>query len=229
MKNKILVVAAHPDDEVFGLGGTLFSHLKNGDSIFVIFMSDGVTGRDKVYDPILRKNEINERKEMAVKASQKYNCSNIDFIDLPNLRMDQENLLDITKIIEEYIVKFDINIIYTHNRGDTNIDHRITHDATVIACRPIPNSLITSIRLFETCSSTEYSVSSLSSQFQPNLFIDISDYVNHKRELLEIYKKELRPMPHPRSLEAISARDIYRGTSVGYFSAECFMEVRKKI
>ena len=228
-KKNILIIAAHPDDEVLGLGGTILYHKKNGDNISVIFMSDGVTGRDFHYNRKKREEEISQRKLMSKMAFEYYGGHYIDFLDLPNLRMDQEPILELTKLIERKISLLKPSIIYTHSSSDTNIDHVITHKAVVIACRPIPNFIVESIRVFEVPSSTEYSVESLGPQFLPNLYIDISLFKEEKRKLLRFYDYEMRPYPHPRSYRALLARDIYRGSSVGLKYAEVFIEIRKVI
>lgn len=226
MPMKILVVAAHPDDEVLGMGGTLCKHSDNGDEIHVLFISDGVTGRDYNYDPIKSKDEINKRKEMADQASKKYKAASIEFLDYPNLRLDMEYILKITKDIEALIFKYRPEIVYSHHSNDTNIDHRITSQATIFACRPIPGNSIKTIRLFEIPSSTEYSHSSIGSPFEPNCFSDISKYFDLKIAMLRDYDYEMRQFPHPRSSKAIEARDNYRGTSIGIDYAEAFAEIR---
>jgi LmbE family N-acetylglucosaminyl deacetylase len=223
---KILVIAAHPDDEILGMGGTLCKHSENNDEIHVLFVSDGVTGRDYDYDPIKRKKEISDRKNMALIASKKYKASSIHFLDYPNLRLEKESILEITKDIEELVNKYSPEIIYTHHSNDTNIDHRITSQAAIFACRPIPCSSIKIIRLFEIPSSTEYSHSSLGAIFEPNCFSDISDYFESKILMLKDYDYEMREFPHPRSKKAIAARDSYRGSSVGVSYAESFMQIR---
>ncbi|MDB4851990.1 PIG-L family deacetylase [Alphaproteobacteria bacterium] len=228
-KDRVLVVAAHPDDEVLGMGGTLLKHYRDGDEISVIFMSDGVTGRDVKYDPQKRAEEIQSRKEMALVASTFYGSQNLSFLDLPNLRMDKEYILDVTKQIERHIAEFDPTIVYTHFGSDTNIDHGITNKACVVALRPTPDRKVASLRLFEVCSSTEYSPMMFGDDFVPNLYIDITDFSEKKLSLLECYSFEMRQSPHPRSLDSIVARDIYRGSSVGLHRAEAFIEIRRII
>jgi LmbE family N-acetylglucosaminyl deacetylase len=226
---RILVIAAHPDDEVLGMGGTLLRHKLHGDMISVMFMSDGVSGRDPIYDPEKRAKEIQERKAMAFKAGVLYGCDDFEFLDLPNLRMDREYLLELTKKIENKIDSFLPDIVYTHFSSDTNIDHCVTHKACVVALRPIPSRKVSSLRLFEISSSTEYSVMSSGNDFLPNLYIDVSDFKKNKLELIRCYEYEMRAFPHPRSEKALAARDIFRGTSVGIKAAEAFLEVRRII
>lgn len=225
--NNILVVAAHPDDEVLGMGGTLLRHQASGDKISILFMSDGVTGRDFKYDPEKRSDDIENRKKMAQAAAKFVGCEDVNFLDLPNLRMDKESILELTKKIEDKINSFRPDIVYTHFSNDTNVDHCVTHKACVVALRPVPGRKVASLRLFEINSSTEYSVMSSGDDFVPNLFIDTSQFREKKITLIGCYGYEMRQFPHPRSKEAIISRDIFRGTSVGLESAEAFVEARR--
>ena len=226
-QQKVLVVAAHPDDEVLGLGGALLKHHAAGDKISVMFMSDGVTGREFVYNLEARNKEIQERKNMAFSAGTLFGSDDITFLNLPNLRMDNQYLMELTKHIEYRINEVVPDIVYTHFSSDTNVDHGVTHNACVVALRPVPNRRVSSLRLFEVCSSTEYSVISSGNDFIPNLFIDISDFADKKMDLIKCYDYEMRDFPHPRSDKSIKARDIYRGTSVGVERAEAFIEARR--
>ena len=153
MNKKILVVAAHPDDEVLGCGGTMARHAKNGDKVHIVFMSDGVNSRENV-----KYNEENERREYAKKASEILGAQTPKFFDFPDNMMDTVPLLEIVKELEVYIQELQPNIVYTHYKGDLNIDHQITYQAVMTACRPTPRSSITQIYLFEILSSTEWSI-----------------------------------------------------------------------
>jgi LmbE family N-acetylglucosaminyl deacetylase len=228
-KSKVLVVAAHPDDEVLGMGGTLLRHKAAGDSVSILFMSDGVTGRDFTYDKLARAQEIQSRKEMALEAGKLFGANDVSFLDLPNLRMDRESILELTKHIEHKISVELPNIVYTHFGNDTNIDHCVTHRACVIALRPVPGCNVSALRFFEINSSTEYAVPNSGDSFVPNLFVNITDFIQQKLELLKCYEQEMREYPHPRSYKAINARDIYRGSSIGIQYAEAFVEARHVI
>lgn len=228
-KLNVLVVASHPDDEILGMGGTLLRHSAEGANISVMFMSDGVTGRDFIYEPKARASEIQNRKDMALKAGEIFGADQISFEDLPNLRMDQEYILELTKRIERRIDNFNPDIVYTHFSNDTNIDHCVTHRACVMALRPTPERRVSALRLFEIGSSTEYAAPMSGDSFMPNLFVDISAFSDKKFTLLKCYEDEMREFPHPRSEKAIKSRDIYRGASVGVGCAEAFMEIRRII
>jgi len=229
MTKNVTVIAAHPDDEVLGMGGTLARHRAMGDRVCILFMSDGVTGRDVVYDPVKRADEIEARCKAAKASAELIGVESVEFEGYPNLRMDREALLDVTKRIEERLERWQPEIIYTHHSSDVNIDHRITFDATLVACRPTPGRSIRSIRCFELGSSTDYSVPSLGHPFQPNLFIDIGDYLDIRRKMLECYDFEMRAAPFPRSMPILDACVVVRGSTVGLAAAEAFMEVRRVI
>lgn len=214
MNKKILVVAAHPDDEVLGCGGTMARHAKNGDKVHIVFMSDGVNSRENV-----KYNEENERREYAKKASEILGAQTPKFFDFPDNMMDAVPLLEIVKELEVYIQELQPNIVYTHYKGDLNIDHQITYQAVMTACRPTPRSSITQIYLFEILSSTEWSIAST---FSPTHFVDISDEFELKIKALKMYKEEIKDFPNSRSIESLTALSVFRGGSMGLNFAEAF-------
>ena len=214
MNKKILVVAAHPDDEVLGCGGTMARHAKNGDKVHIVFMSDGVNSRENV-----KYNEENERRECAIKACEILGAQTPKFFDFPDNMMDTVPLLEIVKELEVYIQELQPNIVYTHYKGDLNIDHQITYQAVMTACRPTPRSSITQIYLFEILSSTEWSIAST---FSPTHFVDISDEFELKIKALKMYKEEIKDFPNSRSIESLTALSVFRGGSMGLNFAEAF-------
>ena len=133
--NKILVIAAHPDDEILGCGGTIAKFIKLGCEIEFLILAEGETARDNSFDLKLRIGDIKKRESDAKNAAEILGVGNIQFDRLPDNRMDQVHLIDITKIIEKKINQFQPEIIFTHNGSDLNIDHRITFQATLTACR----------------------------------------------------------------------------------------------
>ena len=214
MNKKILVVAAHPDDEVLGCGGTMARHAKNGDKVHIVFMSNGVNSRGNV-----KYNEENERRECAIKASEILGAQTPKFFDFPDNMMDTVPLLEIVKELEVYIQELQPNIVYTHYKGDLNIDHQITYQAVMTACRPTPRNSITQIYLFEILSSTEWSISST---FSPVHFVDISEEFELKINALKMYKDEMKDFPNSRSIESVSALAVFRGGSMGINFSEAF-------
>jgi len=229
MSRKVLVVCAHPDDEALGAAGTLARHSAEGDEVHLLFVSEGVTARDVKCDIPARAKEIDERKQMAEKAARAIRAHRPRFLDLPDNRMDQIELLDIVKLIEAVIIEIAPEIVYTNHANDLNVDHRITHQAVLTACRPLPGALVKTIYAFETASSTEWELAGLGKPFQPTRFVDITPYWKNKRAAIAAYEGEMRPFPHPRSAEAIEAKARWRGAQVGLTVAEAFVIVREII
>lgn len=212
---KVLVVAAHPDDEVLGCGGTLIKHAEEGDSVHVLFMTDGVSARNSTEMEPLRI----ERENAARAAAAIMKIDSIQFLDFPDNRLDGVDLLDVVQAIENKVNHFNPHIVYTHHSGDLNIDHRITHQAILTACRPI-SSRARRIMCFEVLSSTEWSAKDTS--FRPNWYVGIDQYLERKIEALLCYKTEIKSFPHPRSTETIQALAKLRGSASGLPSAEAF-------
>jgi len=215
MNESILIIAAHPDDEVLGCGGTIVRHIKDGDSVSVVFMADGVRSRN--HDNI----SINSRNKHAMKACSIMGVSSPIFLNFPDNKMDSIPLLDIVKSVENIINKVKPTIVYTHSSSDLNIDHRITYQAVMTACRPQSRMSVQKIYLFEVLSSTEWSLA-LHGSFTPNYFIDITKSIDIKIEALNSYLDEVRAYPHPRSIDAVKALAKIRGSSSGLMYAEAF-------
>lgn len=216
-KKNVLVVAAHSDDEALGCAGALAKHIANGDSVSVMFMTNGVASRGVADDT--------SRLSAAELAMKVLGVSVVRQFDFPDNAMDSVPLLDIIKAVESVVDEVKPNIIYTHHAGDLNIDHTITHRAVMTACRPMPESPVKSILAFEVLSSTEWQ-SYQESAFVPNYFVDITDYMDKKIEIVKCYQEEMRDVPHSRSIEHVKALMHHRGYSVGYLAAEAFMTIR---
>lgn len=221
MNKTILIICAHPDDEVIGCGGTIAKLSKSGFKINVLFLADGESSRDGFNN---KSNLIEKRKKNSIKALKVLGCNAINFLDYQDNRLDSIELLEIVKSVEKYITLYRPSIIFTHYINDLNIDHQITSKAVITACRPQPNYPVKELLFFETCSSTEWN---LSESFMPNYFIDISKTLTLKKRALNCYKDEMRPYPHPRSIKSIENLSYYRGSTVGCNAAEAFIIGRK--
>lgn len=217
---KILVIAAHSDDEALGCAGTMTKHIADGDSVYVLFMTNGVGAR--------KTNERNthERKKIAEKACALIGVKAMENFNFPDNKMDSIPLLNIIQVVEEKIRSIQPEIIYTHHIGDLNIDHQITHKAVLTACRPEPKFCVEAIYTFEVLSSTEWQEPE-KNPFHPNVFVNISEHIEMKRAILEIYSDEMRKEPHSRSIENAIRLNAVRGNSVGVEFAEAFMLVRE--
>tara|TARA_Y100000991_G_C21964343_1_gene346071 strand:+ start:872 stop:1570 length:699 start_codon:yes stop_codon:yes gene_type:complete len=226
-KNEVLVVAAHPDDEVIGCGGTIAKHVDNGDLVNVVIASEGETSRELKRDREKFKNKLSELHKSSFSANNILGTSNLEILNLPDNRLDSMDRLDLIKIIEASVQKFKPNIIYTHHPWDLNIDHRLLHEAVLTACRPTPEQKVKTIFCFEIVSSTEWQSANLYKPFSPNYYIDISNQFSRKMDALNQYNSEMRPWPHARSLKALEHLSRLRGSQVGLNAAEAFMLVRQ--
>ena len=227
MADKILVIAAHPDDEILGCGGTIAKHVKNGDEVIVVIMAEGLTSRDLERDRDKREKDLFDLGKIAESANKLLGVKSLFLHDLPDNRMDSVDRLEIIKVVENYIKKINPSTIYTHHSGDVNIDHRRIHEAVVTACRPQPNNCVKNVLFFEVASSTEWQTSNFNVPFIPNWFVDISETLALKLQALKIYNSEMRDYPHSRSIEALEYLAKWRGSCVGVESAEAFVLGRR--
>lgn len=218
-----LVVVAHPDDEVLGLGGTTAKLASRCVTVDVLILATGATSRSSVAAD--NTGAIDRLREQANAAAFVLGTNPPKFGDFPDNAMDTVALLDVVKAVEAAVLEVQPELILTHHGSDLNIDHRITHEAVLTACRPLPGSKVKAIMTVETASSTEWQSTGLS-PFKPNVFIDVSSSLNQKLDALRCYVDEMRPSPHPRSLEQISDLAGFRGRSVGVDAAEAFELVR---
>ena len=217
---KVLVVAAHPDDEILGCGGTIRKFTKKGAKVKILFISDGETSRKIKNEK--RNQKINLRKKAAIKAASILKADKPIFLDYPDNQLDKFPLLKYVKELEKIIFKFKPDLIFTHSYSDLNIDHKITNNAVITATRPI-GKFVKTILFFEIPSSTEWNFTNDKKYFRPNLYCNINDTVKSKVEALKQYKSELRKWPHPRSLKAINLSLKKNGSVIGCNYAEAFV------
>lgn len=220
----ILVVAAHPDDEILGCGGTVAKLTQQGAAAYSIILGEGVTSRDEVRDRTKREEELSELKKQAIEANKIVGVKEVMFCDFPDNMFDSVALLDVIKEIERLKKRIRPDIVFTHSAGDLNIDHRVTYNAVLTACRPIQGETVKEIYAFEVNSSTEWNYPV---DFHPNIFVDIDKTIELKAKSLACYKNEMREFPHPRSIEAVRNTARYRGSSAGLLHAEAFSLIRK--
>ena len=223
----VLVVAAHPDDEVLGCGGTIARHADASDQVQVLIVAEGATSRQQHRSRLKSCDELSALAKAARKAGSILGAAGVDLLDFPDNRLDSLDRLDLIKRIEECIDRHQPQVVYVHHAGDVNVDHRRLHEAVVTACRPIPGHPVRRLLSFEVSSSTEWQPPGSSSAFQPNWFVDISDHWQRKREALKAYASEMRPWPHARSLEAVEHLARWRGAQVGVEAAEAFCLLRQ--
>jgi LmbE family N-acetylglucosaminyl deacetylase len=225
---KILVVVAHPDDEVLGVGGTmhLLIHHYNC-AVRAIILGEGITSRSDVRDTEKWKSNLQIHKANIEAAKQCIGYQSVGVYDFPDNRFDTVALLDIIKVIEKEKEDFKPNVVFTHHGGDVNIDHQRTFEAVITACRPMESESVKSIITFETISGTEWRASSDPKHFVPNLFIEIKETdLMAKVTAMESYEFEKREYPHPRSPEALRIRSQMWGIANGLNLAEPFQIIR---
>ena len=221
----ILVIAAHPDDEVLGCGGTIAQLTDKGHNVYVAILGEGITSRDEGHDKT-NESALEELHAQTQNVGSYLSAKEVVQYKLPDNRFDTIALLDIVKLIEALIIRLSPKVIYTHHNGDLNVDHQITHQAVLTATRPVKDCPVKDIYTFEVPSSTEWAFVQSEPVFRPNVFVDISGALKRKIEALQLYKSEVRPFPHPRSAEALSAIAHTWGSKVGLEAAEAFQLIR---
>ena len=226
--SRTLVVAAHPDDEILGCGGTIAKLASRGEEIAVLFVAEGESARFRCdqLESAFVKQKIEERNSNAVKAlgAVGVRSANVTFLNFPCCRLDQIPIIEVTKKIEEAISFFNPSCIFCNAANDTNIDHRVVFNATLAAARPLKSRSLRSIYCFEVLSSTEWNTTR---PFRPTHFECITNFIDQKIEAMRIYGQELMDFPHSRSEQGIKALASYRGMQVGVKAAEGFELIRR--
>jgi LmbE family N-acetylglucosaminyl deacetylase len=217
-----LVVAAHPDDEVLGCGGTMAKLAADGWHVHVLIMAEGITSRDATRNRAGKAKELTKLAKSAHAANKVLGAASVTLRDFPDNRMDGVEMLDVVKVVEEWIKKYKPQLVFTHNASDINIDHQVVHDAVVTACRPLPAASVKQLLFFEVASSTEWRPHASRAPFAPAVYFDIAAQLPKKLKALQAYASEMREFPHPRSLKAMEALAVWRGASCGCGAAEAF-------
>jgi LmbE family N-acetylglucosaminyl deacetylase len=215
--DRVLVVGAHPDDELLGLGATLRRHIVNGDEVHALILCENMSLRYR------SPQEAGfDTAEHARKAAKVLGMASIEIIGFPDQRLDEGPILEVIRPIEQVVKKLQPRYVYTHFKGDINRDHQVVHEATLVACRCKARS-VQWLLAYETPSETEYGVPY---NFSPNLFVDVSDFLAAKFEALSCYETEVEAYPAPRSLRALEERARTWGQAAGMCAAEPFQILR---
>lgn len=220
MKN-ILVVAAHPDDELLGAGATLRKHVEAGGKVFALILGQGVFSRDAGTEEDLKKLQADSRR-----AGEVIGFSDIFFAEFPDNAFDSVPLLQIVKVVEKIFSEVKPDVVYTHHEYDLNIDHRLAFEAVLTASRPCNANAPRELYTFETLSSTEWQ-SKDQKQFAPNVYVNVESTFSKKIEALQHYKSEIREYPHSRSLKGVQILSEFRGLEAHLKNAEAFRLIRQ--
>lgn len=215
-----LVVAAHPDDEVLGCGGTMAALTDAGEEVHVVLLGEGATSRDD------GASEVDALRRSSDAAAAVLGVASVSRFDLPDNRFDTVPMLEVAKLLEQVVDRLAPHTVYCQHGGDLNVDHQITFRATLTATRPMPGQPVREVLAFEVASSTEWAFQQFEPRFAPAVFHDVSATLDRKIDALLAYEQELRPFPHPRSVEGIRAVAVRWGAVVGTAAAEAFALVR---
>jgi len=222
---KVLVIAAHPDDEVYGMGGTIAKLVAQGNEVHVLIVTDGCISQyrnDDNLEAILKR-----KQEEAQEANSILGVKCVHYGNLPDMGLDQVPHIQINQVIEELIQWLKPEVVYTHFYGDVNLDHQLVYKSTLVATRPIVGQCVKKLYAYCVPSSTEWSPQLANSVFTPNVFVEIEPYVLKKVEAIKSYVTELREYPHPRSVESVMKKDIVAGLQCGLKKCEFFMLIRQ--
>lgn len=217
-KESILVIAPHPDDEVYGCGGTIANHTHAKDNVHVLIVTRG----DDMFDQLLEE----KCRQEALKAHKLLGVSKTYFADLPAIKLDSLPQYKICEILHSYIKDVKPDLLYIPFACDLNKDHQIVHSCSMVAARPIAID-IKVIYCYETLSSTNWNSPGIMNAFTPNVFVDISKTIDLKIQAIKTYKSQLRQYPHERSEESVMVLSRYRGGFVNLNHAEAFMCIRE--
>ena len=215
----VLVISAHMDDEILGPGATIAKHVSVGDRVTVCIVCK------RAYDHQFDETLVQEEKDSAMRAAGVLGYDDIRFLDLRDELLD-ERLLDVIVPLEECVMQVRPLVVYTHHRGDANQDHSAVLRASMVACRTISQHKVPRLLSYEVLSSTDQALPFPEYAFQPNYYVNVSDFLGKKLEAMKAYARELRDFPHPRSLQGIEVLARKRGMDVGFPAAEAFAVIR---
>ena len=222
---RVLVIAAHPDDEVLGVGGTVAKMTEQGVECHLLIVTDGSSSQ---YRDSGRLHEIIEAKKMETKeSSDLLGFKSIYYGELPDMKLDVTPHIAINQVIEKVINVVLPDTVFTHFWGDVNRDHQEVYKSTLVATRPVMGQVVKELYCYKVPSSTEWTPNKADTMFMPNYFVDIEKFAEQKYKAFACYSTELREYPHPRSVQYLRETDKAVGLKVGLLAAEEFVLLRK--
>ena len=217
---KILVIAPHPDDEIIGCGGTILRNIAEGNQVFVCIVTKGV-------EPLFSKESVALIRKECIDCHKRIGTKKVFFLDFPAVMLEEQHRYELNDKILSIIKEIKPDEVFIPHIGDMQKDHQIVAEASMVAMRPKHFSAPRKILSYETLSETGWNIPNIQNDFIPNVFIDISNYLNHKLEIMGIYKSQISDYPSTRSLKTIESLAMYRGSLMNIFAAEAFMLVRE--
>ena len=211
--NRVLVLAAHPDDEVLGCGGVIQKYKKDNSEVYVCIITDGSSSQYKNNDEIAK-----QKDKECVAANKLLGVNEVIRLNFPDMNLDTVPHFKLNLKIEEVVEKIKPNILYTHSSADVNKDHVLVNQSTMVVARP-GKDYLKEVYAYEVLSSTEWF---RNSPFQPNVFVNIEPFIKKKIKAFLKYETETRPYPHPRCKKGIETLAQYRGLQTGKKFAEAF-------
>lgn len=213
---KVIVISAHPDDEIIGVGGTLFKHKKNGDELYWLITTNILESQG------FSKERIESRQVEINKVAEILNFKAVFKLDYPTIHLTDESLITMIPRIGEIFKNIQPEVVYVLNRSDAHSDHLITFKAVMSCTKSFRYPSIKKVLMYECISETEFGPVLPENIFMPNYYVDISDYLEDKLEIMSVYESELGEHPFPRSLRNIKALATFRGATAGVEYAEAF-------
>jgi len=219
--NKVLVIAVHPDDETLACGGTLLKHKSNNDKIHWLIATDIKESEG------FKKSTVEKRKNEINKVENLFNFDSVSKLGLSTTKVDDYSMNSLIEKISSVINKIRPDIIYLPFKGDIHTDHKKIFNAAYSCTKSFRYPFIKKIYMMETLSETDFSLNIKDESFMPNTFVDISDFMDKKIEIMNLYDGELGDHPFPRSVKNIKALATYRGATAGCDYAESFMLIKE--
>lgn len=224
---KVLVIAAHPDDEVMGLGGTIAKLSSQGTECHLLIVTDGSSSQYRDSDHL---HEIIEAKKLETKScADLLGFKSIHNGELLDMKLDKTPHIVINQVIEKVIDEVQPDTVFTHFWGDVNRDHQEVYKSTLVVVRPVMGQVVKELYCYRVPSSTEWTPNKADTMFMPNVFVDITDFAEQKYKAFACYSTEQREYPHPRSVQYLREMDKAAGLRVGLLAAEEFVMLRKLV
>ena len=216
----VLVIAPHPDDEVLGCGGTIAKYVDNGDDVYVAIVTKGC-------EPLFSAEQVESVRNECLKADRFLGVKETIFMDFPAAMIENVPRYKFNEAFIQLVQKIKPDVVYIPHRGDMQLDHKMVVDAAMVALRPKYQHVVKKIYAYETLSETGWDIPNVTNEFIPNVYNDISKFMDKKIEAMQMFKTQLSAYPAARSLKAVEALAMYRGATVNMNAAEAFSLVRE--